>query len=158
MRKVKIANLDILSQVGEMVKAGATVTLQVKGNSMLPFIVNERDSVVLAPVEGSLKPTDVVLALVDGGVYVLHRIIRVEGEEIWLRGDGCLRRSVEHSSRERVAGRAVRFVRNGREIDCYSVAELRKLRLWNRLLPIRRYLLAVYRIVFRGRIYRKKGK
>jgi hypothetical protein len=99
-----------------------------------------------------------VLALVDGGVYVLHRIIRVEGEEIWLRGDGCLRRSVEHSSRERVAGRAVRFVRNGREIDCYSEGELRKLRLWNRLLPIRRYLLAVYRIVYRKRIYRKKGK
>jgi hypothetical protein len=65
---------------------------------------------------------------------------------------------VEHSSRERVAGRAVRFVRNGREIDCYSEGELRKLRLWNRLLPIRRYLLAVYRIVYRKRIYRKKGK
>jgi hypothetical protein len=155
MRKVIIPNKEILSQVGEMVKAGATVTLQVKGNSMLPFIVNERDSVVLAPIDSELKPLDMVLALIDGDIYALHRVVKLSGHDVWTCGDGNRPTALEHCTIDRVAGRAVSIIRNGRTIDCHSKSEMRRVRLWHALSPVRRYLLAAYRLMFRKRIYHK---
>lgn len=52
------------------------MTLKVRGNSMLPFIVGDRDSVVLIKAQ-QLKNGDIVLAHLNNSRYVLHRIIKI---------------------------------------------------------------------------------
>jgi hypothetical protein len=60
----------------------------VKGFSMLPMLVAERDSVVIYAEKGPYKPLDVVLYK-RGEDYVLHRIVRVLDGEYIIRGDNC---------------------------------------------------------------------
>ena len=92
-----------------------------------------------------ITPGDILLCEISPGHFVLHRLIRIDGERLTLMGDGNLR-GVEHCMRAHVIARAVRIIRpDGSSADCCSPSELRKARLWRRLLPLRRILLAVWR-------------
>ncbi len=65
---------------------GQRVRLTVNGGSMTPYIC-DGDVVELEPIRTPLEPGDVVLAQSAAGHYVIHRIISIEGEGVWLRGD-----------------------------------------------------------------------
>lgn len=110
---------------------------------MLPFIVDDRDSVTLCKA-GTVNKGDIALAQLADGRYVLHRVIDIEGERVKLMGDGNLGGTEECPKRD-IAGIAVRILRNGRYVDCASETERRKAKLWGLLKPIRRYLLAIYK-------------
>lgn len=145
MQHLIIPNNVLLPEVDRLLSEGINVTLKVKGNSMLPFIVGGRDSVVLTKA-GNLHCGDMVLARLDDDRYVLHRIIRIEGEQITLMGDGNLI-GTERCRLPAISGKVIKVVRNGKYIDVDTPTERRKAKLWKRLKPIRRYLLAVYRRV-----------
>ena len=134
----------IIEEAIRLVNSGICVTLPVKGRSMLPFIIGERESVILqkpfAPKIG-----DVVLAWVDGNRYVLHRIIRTEGEDVVLMGDGNLV-GTEHCTTSDIKAVASHVVSaDGRTHYLYKRWRRWAAKLWFRLRPIRRYLLAIYR-------------
>lgn len=139
-------------EVSRMLRSGNSVTMRVKGRSMLPFIVEERDTVVLQKPE-AFAVGSVVLACLPGNCYVLHRVYKMEGEHIVLMGDGNLH-ATERCRREDVAGVAVKMVRNGHAVNLTSSSERFKAALWRRLLPVRRYLLFVCRcwITWRGKM------
>lgn len=82
-----ISDNQILQEATRLAKEGVSVTLPVKGNSMLPFIIGGKESVILQKPENP-KVGDVVLAWVEGCRYVVHRIIRIEGDNVVLMGDG----------------------------------------------------------------------
>ena len=65
-------------EVSQMLQSGNSVTLRAKGNSMLPFIMEERDTVVLQKAE-AFAVGSVVLACLPGNRYVLHRVYRMKG-------------------------------------------------------------------------------
>lgn len=85
--QVSLPNDMLIGEVGRLLGEGKDVVLMTKGNSMLPYIVGGRDSVLLRKTE-NVKEGDVVLAEIGKSHYVLHRIERIEGEEVTLRGDG----------------------------------------------------------------------
>lgn len=143
MTRVTLPNEVLLSEVARLLEGGETVTMTVKGNSMLPFITGERDSVVLRWAD-TLKRGDIVLANLGNRRYVIHRIIALNAHRVTLMGDGNLY-GTEQCSRTAIAGQAIRILRKGRTIDCTSPAQRRRAVLWRRLLPVRRYLLAIYR-------------
>ncbi|MDR2919681.1 MAG: S24/S26 family peptidase, partial [Tannerella sp.] len=89
MRTVTLPDKTFMSEVAALLAGGKQVTLKVKGNSMLPFIVGGLDSVVLQKQE-SYRRGDVVLAEVGQSRFVLHRIIRIDGNVVVLMGDGNL--------------------------------------------------------------------
>lgn len=130
-------------EISRMLRNGNTVTLRAKGNSMLPFIVGERDTVVLQKAE-AFAVGSIVLACLPDNRYVLHRVYEMKGNCIVLMGDGNLH-ATECCRREDVAGVMVKRVRDGRVIDITSSSERFKAALWRRLLSVRRYLLFVYR-------------
>lgn len=142
---IVMPNDAMLGMASEMLSEGHPVVMMTKGNSMLPFIVGDRDSVELFRAD-SYGPYDIVLAEVAPGSYVLHRILMLEGSAVTLKGDGNLR-GVEKCELSDIKGKVSRIIGpSGRETDCSTVRFYRKSRRW-RLAPyiVRRVMLAVYR-------------
>lgn len=144
MQKMVINNDAFFERVVAMLQAGQRVTIPVKGYSMLPFIRGERDLVELQAAS-SYEPGDIVLFRV-GGRYIMHRLQAVDAEGIAeIMGDGVWR-ACEHCPVTDIYGRAIRILRGGKKaIDPRSPRELRRARRWKRLLPARRWLLALYK-------------
>lgn len=139
----EIPNEILLGMVSESIAQGHTATISVKGISMRPFLENLRDKVQLtAPTE--LHDYDAVLAEIAPGHYVLHRIIDIQGDAITLMGDGNVR-GVEHCRRENVKGVVTHYIRPRRTILASNPCLCRCIRLWRLLLPLRRYLLFIYK-------------
>ena len=143
MQTKTVPNAELIPAIGKLVEEGQEVIFKPKGMSMLPFIRGGRDSVLLRKAD-ELKVGDIALAEIGEGRYVLHRIEKIEGETIVLMGDGNLV-GRERCRREDVMAIAVKIIKDRREIDCQSQKHLRNAEIWKRLLPIRRYLLAIYR-------------
>lgn len=145
---------EIINEAIRLVEEGVSVTLPVNGRSMLPFIIGGKESVVLQqpPKQGEtrqdtaqLKLGDVVLAWVEGNRYVVHRIIRIDGDRVTLMGDGNLV-GTEHCSLSDIKAIATHVVGSDEQPhDLYTSRRMLGVRLWWWLLPIRRYLLAIYK-------------
>ena len=135
---------DVLRVLAE----GKRVTIPVKGFSMLPFIRGSKDLVVLEKATSDLKADDIVLfhlGPADGGRYVMHRILSVDGDKVDIMGDG-VPENHEHVRKSRILAKAVTILRSGkRPVDPYSPGQLRLVHFWQRLRPVRRYLLFIYR-------------
>lgn len=134
----------IIEEAIRLVEDGVSVTLPVNGNSMLPFIIGGKESVILQKPVLS-KKGDVVLALTDGCRYVVHRIIAIEGEAVTLMGDGNLS-GTEHCTLKDVKAKVTHVVgADERPHDLYCRWRRVAARLWWHLRPVRKYLLAIYR-------------
>lgn len=141
---MKKENSVFLSEVVRLVREGRRVKIMAQGYSMRPFVENGRDMLVF-DFPDSICVEDVVLAECTEGRFVCHRIVRMDDDVVTLRGDGNAH-GVEVVRRSDVLAKVVQIERKGKCYDlatshwwkCYSF-------LWCRLLPIRRYLLAVYR-------------
>ena len=143
VRKV-LPNDEILHDLIKLVNEGQRVILPVKGNSMLPFIIGGRESVELVKSEADAVG-DVVLAWINGCRFVVHRIIRIEGNQVQLMGDGNIT-AEEYCSISDVKARAEYVITpHGKRRYLYTPQRLRFSRLWSKLLPVRRWILAVYR-------------
>lgn len=144
MKRVIVSNDVLLPEIIRLLNEGESVTMRVKGSSMLPFIT-DRDSVVLRKVDVSkLKKGDIVLAATNDAQYVLHRITVIKNGYIILMGDGNLY-GREMCTPEEIAGQAALVIKGEKKIDCTSLTERCKAWGWYALLPWRRYLLAIYK-------------
>ena len=139
-----ISDNEIIRNAIALVNEGMRVTFPVKGYSMLPFIIGSKESVDLVKPD-KVKVGDVVLAWVEGCRYVVHRIIRIDGDRVTLMGDGNIA-GVEHCRTDEVAAVAMAVVdTRGRHHPLYTPWRQHASRIWWRLLPVRRWILAVYR-------------
>ncbi len=137
---------DVIQEVLKLVDEGVSVTLPVKGTSMLPFIIGGNDSVILQK-SADPKVGEVVLAWVDGRRYVVHRIIGIADGQVTLMGDGNIK-GVEHCSVNDIKGVATHIVDgNGNKTYLYGRRSRLSAKLWYFLRPFRRYLLAIYRMI-----------
>lgn len=144
VRRMEVPNAVLLGQVKEAIREGHTVTINVKGYSMRPFLEHCRDKVRLAPFT-DLKVGDAVLAEISPDVYVLHRIMNIDGDNVRLMGDGNLS-GMEVCRKADVVGMVTHYIRRGKTIPASDPCLQRYVRWWSKLLPVRRYLLYIYRI------------
>lgn len=143
VEKKIIPNSLFFSEVKAQISEGRKVVIPVKGNSMLPFIREGRDSVELAPCK-DVEVGEILLVRLDNGHYVLHRVWELRGESVILMGDGNVK-GKEVCKRGQVVGVVSRIFRGEGVVDCASPSYRRCVKIWRRLLPIRRYILAIYR-------------
>ena len=147
IKEVQFANAQLLPEVVKLLEEGHTVTLRLRGNSMRPFLEDNRDRALLVKATHP-RTGDPVLAEISPGHYVLHRIISINNDQVTLRGDGNLRN--ENCMISDVKASVIGFYRKGRDTLDYTNG--RKWRIysfvWTHLYPIRRYLLAIYRRVY----------
>lgn len=147
MQRLSLPNGILLKEVERLLDSGTCVTLRTKGDSMLPFIVGNRDCVTLEPT-GELHTGDIVLAHLGNGQYVLHRILFIKDSRITLMGDGNLT-GKEYCRTTDVCGKVQFILRNGEKAINPNTRLARwKASVWIKLLPVRRYLLAIYRRVY----------
>ena len=134
----------IIQEAVRLVQDGVSVTFPVKGRSMLPFIFGGRESVILQK-PGSLQRGQVVLAQVGPDRYVVHRIIKIEPDRITLMGDGniCGTESCTPSNVLAIATHVVD--EKGKRRSLESKGQLFKAKVWFRIRPMRRIILAVLR-------------
>ena len=138
---MKIANDILIPELARLISEGKEVRFTPSGVSMRPFIEGDRDSVVMAPVTDDPKTGDILLAKIrrPTTTYVLHRLIRIEGETFVLQGDGNLM-GEEQCAREEIIARVVRI-----ETPSGRRKPLTRGRLWYALKPVRKWLLKIYR-------------
>lgn len=148
MKTIALPNALFIPEIKRAIDEGHTVTFRVRGYSMRLFLEDRRDKVVLAPCK-EVKVGDVVLAEIRKDIYVLHRIIKKEGEQLTLMGDGNIY-GTETCSTSNIIGIAIGFLRKGREEMESTNGKKWKIYsfFWLHLKPIRRYILAFYRLFY----------
>lgn len=140
MDKRVIANEVLLEEAAALMNEGREVTIKPLGNSMLPFIRGGKDNVRMKKMP-SVAVGDMLLVRLQGPRYVLHRLIRKEGERLTLMGDGNLV-GTESCTEADVMGTVTAIERGSRVVVPGNG------RWWRILKPFRRYILAIYRRVF----------
>lgn len=108
-----------LSEYDETIRlvldSGGEFTIYPKGTSMLPLIVQQRDSVTLAKPSGELRRGDIAFYLRDNGQYVLHRVIKSENGRYTMCGDNQITPETGIENRH-IIGVVRRITRNGRTL------------------------------------------
>jgi len=106
---------DYKSSLNELLSSGEASFLT-KGCSMRPLFREHRDIVVISRVTSKLKRGDVVLyGNADMSELILHRIIKVDGEKLTIRGDNNF--FIEHRKTADIVGILTAFFRDGRHCD-----------------------------------------
>ena len=141
----ELPNDAFLGLVSETLTEGHTAVIWVKGYSMRPFIEFGRDKVKLVSA-ATYQVGDAVLAEIAKGHYVLHRIIKTEGNKLTLQGDGNVK-GVEYCTMADVRGVVTEYIRPNRTLSADDASLKRKIRLWRMLRPIRRELLFIYKVL-----------
>lgn len=138
-----------MEEIRGLISNGHSVTILAKGYSMNPFIIHNRDSVVLSPwTDKDIRKGRVALVRMPGDRYILHRIIRRNGNRLVLMGDGNLK-GTEKVYVENVIGLMTALTRNGRTYSCDSLKWRAGSWIWDRLRPVRRWPLGLWRKIVR---------
>lgn len=138
MTEIILPDDVMMESFAALLDEGREVRFTPKGVSMRPFIEGGRDSVVLRK-NSAVTVGDIVLAKLENGSYVLHRVIKKSSERLTLMGDGNLQ-GTELALACNVLGTVTGIVKpNGKCI------KPKKGRLWLKMLPFRKRLLWIYR-------------
>lgn len=108
------------------------------GDSMMPFIKQGRDVLVISGVSGRLKKYDVPLYKRDSGQYVLHRILKVRDKTYVICGDNRWNREYGITDRQ-IIGVLTAVIRDGREIPATDWKYRLYVHLWCDFFPIRAF-------------------
>ena len=136
----------VMEEIRTLIADGHTVSLTVKGNSMNPFVVDMRDQITVGPwKDEDIRRGCVALVKDSRGNYLIHRVIRRDGNTITLIGDGNIGLyetaddiiGIMHS----ITRKGKVWTRESRIWRLYSWA-------WMLLLPVRRVLIGLWRRIF----------
>ena len=148
---MKIANDILIPEIERLLKDGKEVRFTPSGVSMRPFIEGDRDSVILSSLSRNPRIGDILLVRLESNspmsnvqspmspTFVLHRLVRIEGDTLVLQGDGNL------VGEERCGASDIIGIVKRIESPSGRRKPLTRGRLWYWLYPVRRWLLKIYR-------------
>ena len=142
-----------------MAQAGTILPMRIliHGGSMYPLIRMDRDYVTIMPLQGEIKPGDIVLFSNPAAErYILHRALKIENDRILTRGDNCPE-SDGWLPLDMIWGKAELVERGRRAIHPDPVKGLRLARVWWKLGPGYRFGKRIYYGVKR-RLDRLRGR
>ena len=153
VKSVSLSMKEISPVITQCIENGSEVILTVTGNSMLPFLRDRRDQVVLVKADPNvLKINDVPLYVRRNGKYVLHRIADVNGGAYTMLGDAQVTPEPGIEP-DQIVAVAKAFIRKNVRIECNSAEYKRYVAFWNAMLPLRRLYFKAHN--FSGRVLRK---
>ncbi len=134
---------NIIDIISDKLARGADVTINPKGQSMMPLIHQGRDSVVLKKPPEILKKYDIVLYRRDNGQFVLHRVIGM-GNDYIMCGDNQWQRE-KNIKHEQICAVATAVIRKGKRIETNCISMKLYSRCWVLLQSINGICHAVWR-------------
>ena len=143
-------NITSIQQALPRMKAilahGGFFRLVITGTSMLPFLREQTDAVILSPVPKIIHRGDILFYLRTPEAGILHRVHRVCSQEQFLVcGDAHTGLELVH--REQILAVATQIQRGKREFPCSHPPLRLKVAIWQLLRPIRPYALAALKRV-----------
>lgn len=113
-----VSERNLFPMIESMLAEGKKVRFRVSGNSMWPFVVHNRDSVLLVSCDRTrLKKGDIILFETVGQHHILHRITKVKKGGYITTGDGNLHRD-GFVPEDAVRAKVECIYRKGKKIDC----------------------------------------
>lgn len=149
MKEINIDNNLLFSEVLDMLKQGKKVMIPAKGVSMLPLIKGGRDKIILEGMTASCqeKPSEAkvgdIVLFEYKGMYLIHRIISIKDGIARIQGDGVCNR-VEECPVDKIYGRVTDIIKGSRTINPNGKWRRFLSKIWL-ILPLRRYILAIYK-------------
>lgn len=127
---------EMLPLIQECLSAGQSVKISPRGISMLPMIVQGRDSVTLSSAPEKLKKFDIPLYRRADGSFVLHRVVKVRDTYTCI-GDNQFKAEpgVTHES---VIAVVTSFTRKGKNYSVSCAGYRLYCALWHYSRPARR--------------------
>ena len=144
--KMVVDNDTFFAEVERLLDAGESVTIKVRGVSMMPLLRDGVDSVVLRRhVDDDIKP-GAVMFFCYRGRWFMHRLCRIDGDVLYFAGDGNYKQC-ECVCRADVKGIVTDIVsKSGKKTRCDAMSWRVKSKMWLMLPPmVRRYILAIIR-------------
>ena len=139
---IHIPNNIFFAEVQAQIQQGKKVKIRVRGNSMMPFIRNNDEALLIPPTPEHIKKGTPVVALTNEMGIVLHRIYHIEGNRITLLGDGNVNQ-FEHTSPDRIIATVSHYYRGKHTIKINSWYMYLIGRLWMAAHPWRRKVLTL---------------
>ncbi len=136
------------TDIANAVLGGRKVLLTARGWSMLPMIWDKRDKLLLAPItEDSLSVGRLLFVRLSSMRYVLHRLERIDGDCLTLRGDGNPYQR-EECDKSEVIAELIAVERDGKMLVLGSDTWDKYQEYWPKNAFLRRCLLFIYRRLF----------
>ncbi|MEG1719780.1 MAG: S24/S26 family peptidase [Clostridia bacterium] len=134
-----VVNLeDMYPFMNEMLSSGKEIEITITGDSMFPTLHNRRDMVVLAKTE-DFKRGDIVLYRRKTGQFVLHRIVRISDEDLFLVGDN--QKDIESGiTKTDVIATVKEITRNKKHFSVTNKRYRLYSYIWLLIIPFRRYI------------------
>ena len=117
-----VDNQEYMKVVRSILEEGKEVPLVVTGNSMMPFLIDRRDQVLIKRIERPLKKGDIAFFQRENGQYIMHRIHfmrkddRTGENQFYFIGDG--QKNIEGPIKEtQIFGVITGVLRKGKYLD-----------------------------------------
>ena len=142
--KLELRNDIFFAEVERMIGEGQRVTISVKGFSMRPMMRSEKDKVTLIAHNDEDIKRGTVMLFRHNGHHIMHRIVKIEGQNITFAGDGNYNKT-EQATRNDIVATVTAIIRpSGRTISLDS----RRWKIYSTLwlaLPkiVRRFILGL---------------
>ena len=146
--QVKAVPITELSPMVEnLVNEGILVEFRVTGSSMRPMLSNIKDTVILAKLtRRPLKRGDIAFYKRSNDTYILHRVIKVNGELFDAIGDH--QTEIEHNvPTKNVIAVVESFTRNGKAYKTTNIGYKLYSVLWMLLIPLRSLIFKISPII-----------
>lgn len=146
----KIPLIKLAPIIEEKLRAGGSVTLEITGQSMLPLLVQGRDSISLVRCDEKLKKYDLPLYRRADGSFVLHRVIGVRRGGYVMCGDNQYEKEYPVTD-DQIIGVVSSILRDGKHICVGDVEYIKYVKRRVRSRAFRRakaHIFKVGRILF----------
>ena len=130
----------------ELLEEGKEVSMMISGSSMNPFLIHQRDYILMRKPERELKVGDMVFFQRNDGAYVMHRIHHInKKEKLFIIGDA--QTEMEGPiDKEQVFAIIIKVKRKGKWISPGDFWWEFFEHIWLHLIPFRRILMKLYGI------------
>lgn len=137
-----VDNQEYMKVVRSILEEGKEVPLVVTGNSMMPFLIDRRDQVLIKRIERPLKKGDIAFFQRENGQYIMHRIHfmrkddRTGENQFYFIGDG--QKNIEGPIKEtQIFGVITGVLRKGKYLDEHTFTWGFFENIWRYVIPFR---------------------
>lgn len=113
--KLELRNDIFFAEVERLLNNGQSVTIPVKGFSMRPMMRNGKDKVILFTHTKDDIKQGAVMLFRHNGRHIMHRIIKIDGNNVTFAGDGNYR-IVEQATKDDIIARVTSIKRPSGQI------------------------------------------